>query len=867
MPKVLLVEDNEMNRDMLSRRLVRRGFEVVVAVDGQQGVEIAQSELPGIILMDMSLPVLDGWGATRLLKAGEATRSIPVIALTAHAMAADRDQVFEVGCDDYDTKPVDLSRLLDKVDRLLVGKPKPRAKEPLTAEALAHLQHELKNSFNHILGHTEILLEDVEQNGLQEIAPALGEIHSSGRTLLDRIQRTLVQDKGVSAAQLQALESEIERLGKASDVLTGKVREADAKEALADLERVSSAVQSLLSLVRQVGGEAGSESIQAAAETEAGPPESSPNAPGGVTGRLLIVEDDAANRNLLQRRLARHGYVVEVAEDGRAALAKISQSHFDLVLLDQMMPGMSGVDLLTLLRATYSPSELPIIMVTAVDQSQTVIEALDQGANDYVSKPVDMPVVMARIQAQLARSKADRHTKLSDPLTGLSNRLLLSVRLADAIARQSGFGATGPGETHLAVLLLDLDGFKVVNDSFGHGAGDKFLVEVAERLKNTIAQCNLASRATIARIGGDEFVILIEHIDNPDQPGAVADAILACLARPVSLHGLEVTVSGSIGIALSAAQNVTPEHLLRNADLAMYRAKELGKNRWQNFDPSLHERVQARMAIAIDLRHAFERGELLAVYQPKVNLRTHAIVGFEVLLRWRHPQRGLLQPSDFISVAEETGLIIPIGEWVIAEACRQLESWQAKFPADPPLSMNVNLSVKQLKDPNLVSHIRRILAETSIPPDTLKLELTESTVLSEVESAQEVLASIKALQVGLKLDDFGTGYSSLSYLRTFHFDSLKIDRSFVERMGSDSECRAIVETIIHLAEAFRMSVVAEGIENERQLVDLIGLGCETGQGFYFSEPLEAGVAEKLLEDSSRRDLIMPDASSRSSPGR
>jgi diguanylate cyclase (GGDEF)-like protein len=611
MPKVLLVEDNEMNRDMLSRRLVRRGFEVTVAVDGQQGVEIAQRELPDIILMDMSLPVLDGWGAPRLLKAGEATRSIPVIALTAHAMPADRDRVFEVGCDDYDTKPVDLSRLLAKVDRLLVGKPKPRAKEPLTAEALAHLQHELKTSFNHILGHTEILLEDVEQNGLQEIAPALGEIHSSGRALLDRIQRTLVQDKGVSAAQLQALESEIERLGKASDVLTGKVREADAKEALADLERVSSAVQSLLSLVRQVGGEAGSEPAQAAAETEAGPPESSPNLPGGATGRLLIVEDDAANRNLLRRRLARHGYVVEVAEDGRAALAKIAQSHFDLVLLDQMMPGMSGVDLLTLLRATYSPSELPVIMVTAVDESQTVIEALDQGANDYVSKPVDMPVVMARIQAQLARSKADRHTKLSDPLTGLSNRLLLSVRLADAIARQSGLGST-----HLAVLLLDLDGFKVVNDSFGHGAGDKFLVEVAERLKNTIARCNLASRATIARIGGDEFVILIEHIDDPDQPAAVADAILACLARPVSLHGLEVTVSGSIGIALSAAQDVTPEHLLRNADLAMYRAKELGKNRWQNFDPSLHERVQARMAIAIDLRHAFERNELVAVYQP-----------------------------------------------------------------------------------------------------------------------------------------------------------------------------------------------------------------------------------------------------------
>ena len=425
-------------------------------------------------------------------------------------------------------------------------------------------------------------------------------------------------------------------------------------------------------------------------------------------GRLLIVEDDPANQDLLRRRLARHGYSVEVAGDGPTALDKISRTPYDLVLLDQMMPGMSGMDLLRLLQGTFTPSELPVIMVTAVDQSEAVVEALDQGANDYVSKPVDMPVVLARIQTQLARSRADRHTKLSDPLTGLSNRLLLTAHLADAIARKLGFV-----EHELAILLLDLDGFKVVNDSFGHGTGDQLLVEIAHRIKNVVAEFNFTSRSTIARIGGDEFVILLENLNGTDEATALADAILAGLAHPVSLHGLRLTVTASIGIALGAKDSI-PDHLLRNADLAMYRAKELGKNRWQMFEPSLHVRAETRMNIAIDLRRAVERDELVAVYQPKVQLRTQEIIGFEALLRWRHPEHGLMYPASFISIAEETGLIIPIGEWILGQACRQLRKWQDRFPLSPALSMNVNLSVKQLSDPNLVTQIQRILSETEI---------------------------------------------------------------------------------------------------------------------------------------------------------
>jgi diguanylate cyclase (GGDEF)-like protein len=554
-----------------------------------------------------------------------------------------------------------------------------------------------------------------------------------------------------------------------------------------------------------------------------------------------VVDDDANNRDMLSRRLVRRGYSVEVAESGQEALEKIEAAQYDLVLLDQMMPGMSGLDLLRLLRATRSQIELPVIMVTAVDHSQFVVDALASGANDYVVKPVDIPIIAARIQAQLVRSSIDRAGKLVDPLTGLGNRTLLIERLASSIAKQGNGGPQGI----MAVVLLDLDGFKAVNDSFGHGAGDLLLIEVGARLKSRLGAGNHCHVA--ARIGGDEFVVFLEDLENREQVRAEAAALLACLNQPVQLHGKSISLSASAGITFITGRTCTPEDLLRDADLAMYRAKALGKNRYELFDPVEGERAQTRMSMAIDLHLAIERNELVTFYQPKIDLPSRSIIGFEALLRWRHPKLGLVSPAEFIPIAEETGLIIPIGEWVLNQACRQLMAWHAKYPSTPPLSMNVNLSVKQLSDPDLVGRVARILAETGIPPKTLKLELTESSLMTDILSARDVLAGLRALHVGLKLDDFGTGYSSLSHLRTLHFDSLKIDPSFVQRVATDLETRAIIETIVKLAHTLHMNVVAEGIETEDQLAGLIDAGCDTGQGFLFSRPLPAEAAEKLLE--------------------
>lgn len=554
--------------------------------------------------------------------------------------------------------------------------------------------------------------------------------------------------------------------------------------------------------------------------------------------KLLVVDDNPQNRDPLLRRLISNGYQVEVAEDGAEALEKINRAHYDLVLLDQVMPGISGLDLLRLLRATYSPSELPVIMVSTLNDSEAIVDAFDLGANDYMVTPIDLRVMSARIQTQLLRSQADREDRLLDPLTGLGNRAMFLRELQQALARYK------PGES-LTVLLLDLDGFQNLNDNLGHETGDQALVETAARFRRIITESAIHPTCALARVGSDEFAFLLEATP-AEQAEALAKTLLASLSRPFVLAGSQVSISACAGIALCASPQTIATELLRDARVAMFEARREGRSRWETFDPQLRHRAHIRMALAIDLHHALERNQMEAFYQPIVDLRTRCAVGFEALLRWRHPQYGLIQPLDFIPIAEDTGLIIPLGNWVLRQAAMQLKTWQTKFPHTVPLSMNVNVSVKQLAGRQLPEAVGAVLAETGIAPETLKLEITESALIPELDSVQKILSALRALRVGLKLDDFGTGYSSLSCLRTLQFDSLKIDRSFIQRLNIDQESRAIVETILSLASSLHMTVVAEGIQDEEQRATLLNLGCETGQGYLFSKPVAAAAAERAL---------------------
>jgi diguanylate cyclase (GGDEF)-like protein/PAS domain S-box-containing protein len=428
------------------------------------------------------------------------------------------------------------------------------------------------------------------------------------------------------------------------------------------------------------------------------------------------------------------------------------------------------------------------------------------------------------------------HDAFHDALTGLPNRALFMDHVKLTIARSKRRAG------HLfAVLFLDLDRFKIINDSLGHLVGDQLLVGIARRLE----QC-LREGDTVARVGGDEFTILLEDISGESEAVEVAVRVQRELSAAFSLEGHEVFTTASIGVALSTIGYDGPEDILRDADTAMYRAKSLGKARHEVFDKAMHAIAVNLLQMETDLRKALERRELYMLYQPIVSLDDFRLCGFEALVRWQHPERGLISPMDFIPVAEDTGQIIPIGEFALHEACRQMRRWQKLFPSDTPLFISVNLSGKQFNQPNLIEMVRTTLGKTRLEPRSLKLEITESVVMENIETATGMLRELREIGVQLAIDDFGTGYSSLSYLHRFPIDTLKIDRSFVTRMVDNSENIEIVRTIVMLAQNLGMDVVAEGVETKDQLALLRKLGCENGQGYYFSRPSTPVDAEKIL---------------------
>jgi diguanylate cyclase (GGDEF)-like protein len=428
------------------------------------------------------------------------------------------------------------------------------------------------------------------------------------------------------------------------------------------------------------------------------------------------------------------------------------------------------------------------------------------------------------------------HTATHDPLTNLPNRVLFMDRLQhvlDSFNRHK--------EQMFAVLFLDLDRFKEVNDTLGHDSGDLLLIEAATRMTSC-----LRGQDTVARFGGDEFVILLEDIQDSAQSTYIADRIQDDLSRPFDLKGHNIHIFVSIGIVMVRPDYERAEEILRDADIAMYHSKGKGLGRYEFFNPVMLEHVINQVGRERDLRKAIEKQELIVHYQPIRNMKTNLISGFEALVRWQHPKLGLLQPAEFITIAENTGLIIPIGYWVMNEACRQIRIWQKQFISDPPLVISVNLSTRQFTQNDLVQKIEDILKKNELNPSTLKLELTESLVVKDQESAYIMLSKLREMGIEVQIDDFGTGYSSLGYLHTLPIDTLKIDRIFINRLGNDKNGSAIVRTILALAHNLNMKVIAEGVETETQLSELIAMNCEYVQGFLFSEPVGPADADVLL---------------------
>jgi diguanylate cyclase (GGDEF)-like protein/PAS domain S-box-containing protein len=445
-----------------------------------------------------------------------------------------------------------------------------------------------------------------------------------------------------------------------------------------------------------------------------------------------------------------------------------------------------------------------------------------------------------------AEAKLNHYAK-HDALTNLANRPEFMNQLSAAIKQAE----REPG-SQFAVLFLDLDRFKVINDSLGHAVGDKLLVAIAERIRACVRP-----RDVVARLGGDEFTVLLNKAGSRDDVVSVAERIQRSLSDPFKLGNYEIFTSASIGVIMSDETRRTPEEYLRDADTAMYRAKESGKARYEIFDREMHVRNMNLLRLETDLRHALERNEFEVVYQPIISLQSGDITEFEALIRWRHPVYGLVSPNEFIGVAEETGLIVPIGRWILEEACRQTREWQRRFPLYSALSVCVNLSARQLKHPGLYSQIVETLDKTDLSPRHLKLEVTETTVMEHSDVALEVLQRLREFGVSLSTDDFGTGYSSLSYLHRFPFQRLKIDRSFIGRMDTDAKSQAIVRTILMLGQNLNIETVAEGIETERQMEILRWHGCESGQGYLISRPVDPEAAQNILRDGLESVKVVP----------
>jgi diguanylate cyclase (GGDEF)-like protein len=600
-------------------------------------------------------------------------------------------------------------------------------------------------------------------------------------------------------------------------------------------------------------------------------------------GAIVCIDDEKSVLLCLRDQLSRileSGYTIELAESGEEALSLFAELNEDgievhLLICDQIMPGMSGVDVLMEIQQQY-PHTLKILL-TGLANFNDVIKALNY-ANlyRYIHKPwdeVDLGLTirealrsydqskqlaeqnqrLQQMNLDLQREIADRrcaetqlaHDALHDALTQLPNRVLLTERIQQAIQ------ATHQDSTYqFAVLFIDLDRFKVVNDGLGHLVGDKLLRAIAQRLQHCLRTNDL-----IARFGGDEFSILLDNIQNQAEALQVAQRLLAALRNPFHLGEHTLFASASIGIAVGSSDHENAADLLRDADLAMYSAKGRGRGCYALFSQELHLQSIKLLQIESDLHRALERQEFILYYQPIVALETATLIGFEALIRWQHATRGFISPGDFIPIAEETGFIIPLGMWVLEEACRQLRAWNLAFPEQTALTMSVNLASKQLQDPRFIEQLDQVLVETGLDGSTLKLELTESMLLDNIESVLQTLASIRSRNIQLSIDDFGTGYSSLSYLPRFPINTLKIDRSFVNQMTVDAENLEIVRAIATLAHSIGIDVVAEGIETTQQLELLQTLGCEFGQGYLFAKPLDPQAAEQFIEKASSLNIF------------
>ncbi|WP_373889318.1 EAL domain-containing protein [Massilia sp. TS11] len=819
---ILVAEDNRTNQMVAAGMLAMNGCACEFASNGREAVEAARTRQFDLILMDCSMPEMDGYEATAHIRAFEesAGRRTPLVAMTANTQRGDAEKCLAAGMDDYLAKPITLVELRQKLEKWL-----PRAGEdPDTRQAEAERVDE---STEHPLDHTIFnkLREILGASLPQAISPFLEDTPRYLQGLDDALQ---AGDASDARAKAHAIKGSSGNLGAVH--LAQFAKEAEDLAGLGQLDQIGPLLPRLRSAYTAVA--------TLLANEVSGSDGISPDGSEEVA-QVLVVDDDRSTRSTLRFTLQRDGFRVEEAADGAQALQMLRRFQPDVILMDAVMPVMDGFTACARMQELPGGNTIPVLMITALEDNSSVERAFAAGASDYIPKPIHYAVLSQRVRRIIEANRAEkriRHLAYNDLLTGLPNRTLFFDLLGQAVdqARKEA--------KQLAVLFMDLDRFKYVNDNLGHDVGDRLLVAVAQRVRRTVRNVDV-----VARLGGDEFTVLLSDVDGPGPAATAAQNICRVLSSPFQIDGHDIFVTSSVGIAMYPSDGLDVATLVKHADNAMYRAKKTNTG-FQFYEASMEQSLSEHVRLESDLRRAMENGELEVHYQPQARLDSEQIIGMEALVRWRHPTRGMVSPAEFIPLAEETGLIIPLGEWVLRTACAQLKAWLDAGMT--PLRVAVNLSVRQLLQKNFSSIIEDTLAQTGLPPRLLELEITESTLMEHAQDTLQILHRLRTLGIRLSIDDFGTGYSSLSYLKRFPVDIIKIDRSFVRDVPGDVDDAAIVTSIIALAHSLRLEVVAEGVETLAQLEFLRDHRCDLLQGYYLSPAVPAAQFTALLENKA-----------------
>jgi diguanylate cyclase (GGDEF)-like protein len=828
--RVLVAEDNRTNQMVAAGMLAMNGCVCEFAANGREAVQAAQRSQYDLILMDCSMPEMDGYEATAHIRLAEDAqgRRTPLVAMTANTQRGDAEKCLAAGMDDYLAKPITLIELRHKLEKWLPhGADAAAHAGPAAPAAGAEAERERQ------AGADAAPASPVDRDVFDKLRDILGATlpHAISPFLedapasLDELEQAVHGgDIEAARARAHALKGSSGNLG-ATELaqLAAQAEQLAIAHRLAEIEPLLPQLRASYQLVAEfLHAQLGSATADGALNDEDMP-------------QVLVVDDDRSTRSTLRYTLQRDGFRVEEAADGAQALAMLKRFQPDVILMDAVMPVMDGFTACARMQELPGGSGIPVLMITALQDNSSVERAFAAGASDYIPKPIHYAVLSQRVRRIIEGNRAEkriRHLAFNDLLTGLPNRTLFFDLLGQSIE------AAGAAGGQVAVLFMDLDRFKYVNDNLGHDVGDRLLQAVAQRVRHSVRNVD-----TVARLGGDEFTVVLSELDGPGAAAAAAHNICRMLATPFQIDGHDIFVTSSVGIAMYPHDGADVATLVKHADSAMYRAKKTNTG-FQFYEASMEQSISEHVRLESDLRRALELDQLEVYYQPQSSFATGQIVAMEALVRWHHPQRGMVSPAEFIPLAEETGIIKSLGDWVLRTACAQLKAWHNE--GLPPLRVAVNLSVRQLLQKDFSRTVEAVLADTGLAPHLLELEITESTLMENAQDTLTALHRLRSLGVRLSIDDFGTGYSSLSYLKRFPVDIIKIDRSFVRDVPQDADDAAIVTAIIALAHSLRLEVVAEGVETAAQLHFLQARHCDLLQGYHLSPAIPAAQFAALI---------------------